>query len=192
MVTRIGTPFTRTSTLVMLCGSGELGKEVVIELQRLGAEVVAVDSYENAPAHQVADHSAVIDMLDENQLRDVIVKYNPNIIVPEIEAIATNVLKEAEGCDRTVIPNARAVQLTMNREGIRTLVAEELGLKTSKYKFASTKEEFIIAVKEISLPCVVKPIMSSSGKGQTVIRSFNEVYDAWDYSQSGVVLEKVE
>ena len=112
METRIGTPFTKTSTLVMLCGSGELGKEVVIELQRLGAEVVAVDSYENAPAHQVADHSAVIDMLDENQLRDVIVKYNPNIIVPEIEAIATNVLKEAEECDRTVIPNARAVSYT--------------------------------------------------------------------------------
>ncbi len=199
METRIGTPFTKTSTLVMLCGSGELGKEVVIELQRLGAEVVAVDSYENAPAHQVADHSAVIDMLDENQLRDVIVKYNPNIIVPEIEAIATNVLKEAEGCDRTVIPNARAVQLTMNREGIRTLVAEELGLKTSKYKFASTKEEFIKAVQEISLlssvdlqtvddhflPCVVKPIMSSSGKGQSVIRSFDDVHTAWDYAQTG-------
>ena len=199
MVTRIGTPFTKTSTLVMLCGSGELGKEVVIELQRLGAEVVAVDSYENAPAHQVADHSAVIDMLDEDQLRDVIVKYNPNIIVPEIEAIATNVLKEAEGCDRTVIPNARAVQLTMNREGIRTLVAEELELKTSNYKFASTKEEFIKAVQEISLlssvdlqtvddhflPCVVKPIMSSSGKGQSVIRSFDDVHTAWDYAQTG-------
>ena len=194
METKIGTPFTKTSTLVMLCGSGELGKEVVIELQRLGAEVVAVDSYENAPAHQVADHSAVIDMLDEDQLRDVIVKYNPNIIVPEIEAIATNVLKEAEECDRTVIPNARAVQLTMNREGIRTLVAEELGLKTSKYKFASTKEEFVTAVNEISLrssvddhflPCVVKPIMSSSGKGQSVIKSFDDVHTAWDYAQSG-------
>jgi phosphoribosylglycinamide formyltransferase 2 len=194
METKIGTPFTKTSTLVMLCGSGELGKEVVIELQRLGAEVVAVDSYENAPAHQVADHSAVIDMLDENQLRDVIVKYNPNIIVPEIEAIATNVLKEAEDCDRTVIPNARAVQLTMNREGIRTLVAEELGLKTSKYKFASTKEEFVTAVNEISLrssvddhflPCVVKPIMSSSGKGQSVVRSFDDVHTAWDYAQTG-------
>ena len=185
MEAKIGTPFTKTSTLVMLCGSGELGKEVVIELQRLGAEVVAVDSYENAPAHQVADHSAVIDMLDENQLRDVIVKYNPNIIVPEIEAIATNVLKEAEGCDRTVIPNARAVQLTMNREGIRTLVAEELGLKTSKYKFASTKEEFVAAVEEISLPCVVKPIMSSSGKGQSVIRSFDDIHTAWDYAQTG-------
>ena len=194
METKIGTPFTKTSTLVMLCGSGELGKEVVIELQRLGAEVVAVDSYENAPAHQVADHSAVIDMLDENQLRDVIVKYNPNIIVPEIEAIATNVLKEAEECDRTVIPNARAVQLTMNREGIRTLVAEDLGLKTSKYKFASTKEEFVTAVDEISLrssvddhflPCVVKPIMSSSGKGQSVVRSFDDVHTAWDYAQTG-------
>ena len=194
METKIGTPFTKTSTLVMLCGSGELGKEVVIELQRLGAEVVAVDSYENAPAHQVADHSAVIDMLDEKQLRDVIVKYNPNIIVPEIEAIATNVLKEAEECDRTVIPNARAVQLTMNREGIRTLVAEDLGLKTSKYKFASTKEEFVTAVDEISLrssvddhflPCVVKPIMSSSGKGQSVVRSFDDVHTAWDYAQTG-------
>jgi len=194
METKIGTPFTKTSTLVMLCGSGELGKEVVIELQRLGAEVVAVDSYENAPAHQVADHSAVIDMLDENQLRDVIVKYNPNIIVPEIEAIATNVLKEAEECDRTVIPNARAVQLTMNREGIRTLVAEELGLKTSNYKFASTKEEFIKAVQEISLPssvddhflpCVVKPVMSSSGKGQSVIRSGLMLDYAWDYAQTG-------
>jgi len=194
METKIGTPFTKTSTLVMLCGSGELGKEVVIELQRLGAEVVAVDSYENAPAHQVADHSAVIDMLDEKQLRDVIVKYNPNIIVPEIEAIATNVLKEAEECDRTVIPNARAVQLTMNREGIRTLVAEELGLKTSNYKFASTKEEFVTAVNEISLrssvddhflPCVVKPIMSSSGKGQSVVRSFDDVHTAWDYAQTG-------
>ena len=181
----IGTPFTSTATKVMLCGSGELGKEVVIELQRLGAEVIAIDSYENAPAQQVADHAAVIDMLDEAQLRNVIVKYNPNIIVPEIEAIATNVLQEAEENLHTVIPNARAVQLTMNREGIRTLVAEELGLKTSKYKFASTKEEFDTAVDEISLPCVVKPIMSSSGKGQSVIRSLEEVQSAWEYAQSG-------
>lgn len=181
---KLGTPFTDTAKKVMLCGSGELGKEVVIELQRLGAEVHAVDSYRNAPAQQVADYAYVIDMLNEDELRDTITDIAPDIIIPEIEAIATSVLAEAEkNC--TVIPNARAVQLTMNREGIRNLVAEELGLKTSKYTFASDKEYFLAAVERIGLPCVVKPIMSSSGKGQSVISSKEYIETAWDYAQSG-------
>ena len=181
----IGTPYSKNAKLVMLLGSGELGKEVAMELQKLGVEVVAVDSYDNAPAMQVAHHSHVCDMLNEDELRSAIVKYNPDIIVPEIEAIATNVLKEAEECDRIVVPSAKAVQLTMNREGIRRLVAEELEIKTSKYKFASTKDEFIKAVESIGLPCVVKPIMSSSGKGQSVIKSLEDINTAWEYAQTG-------
>lgn len=190
----IGTPFTKQATRVMLLGSGELGKEVAIELNRYGVEVHACDSYPNAPAMQVSQFSHVFNMLDENELRDAIVKCDPDIIIPEVEAIATNVLKEAEEIDRVVIPSAKAVQLTMNREGIRRLAAEELKLKTSKYKFASTKEEFIKAVQEISLPssvddhflpCVVKPVMSSSGKGQSVIRSEEDIDQAWTYAQTG-------
>lgn len=182
----IGTPFTAGATRVMLCGSGELGKEVVIELQRYGLEVIAVDSYAHAPAMQVADRSHVISMLDAVALRGVIEQEKPHLIVPEVEAIATDVLAaiEAEGL-ATVIPTARATQLTMNREGIRRLAAEELGLQTSPYRFAATEEEFHAALAEIGLPCVVKPIMSSSGKGQSTIRREEDIQAAWDYAQKG-------
>jgi phosphoribosylglycinamide formyltransferase 2 len=170
----------------MLCGSGELGKEVVIELQRYGLEVIAVDSYAHAPAMQVADRSHVISMLDAVALRGVIEQEKPHLIVPEVEAIATDVLAaiEAEGL-ATVIPTARATKLTMNREGIRRLAAEELGLQTSPYRFAATEEEFHAALAEIGLPCVVKPIMSSSGKGQSTIRREEDIQAAWDYAQKG-------
>lgn len=182
----IGTPFTDGATRVMLCGSGELGKEVVIELQRYGVEVIAVDSYANAPAMQVADRSHVISMLDGAALRAVIEAEKPHLIVPEVEAIATDTLAaiENEGL-ATVIPTARATQLTMNREGIRRLAAEELGLKTSPYRFAATEEEYHAAVAEIGLPCVVKPIMSSSGKGQSTIKRPEDIQAAWDYAQKG-------
>ena len=183
--TEIGTPFTINATKVMLCGSGELGKEVAIELQRLGVEVIAVDSYANAPAMQVADRSCVLSMLDADALRKVIEEEKPNYIVPEVEAIATEVFVEAENDGITVIPNAKAVNLTMNREGIRKLAAETLGLNTSKYKFAGDKQEFINAVNEIGMPCIVKPIMSSSGKGQSTIKSASDVDSAWEYAQSG-------
>jgi phosphoribosylglycinamide formyltransferase 2 len=185
-MTSIGTPFTDGATRVMLCGSGELGKELVIELQRYGVEVIAVDSYANAPAMQVADRFQVISMLDGEALRKVIEAEKPHLIVPEVEAIATDTLAaiEAEGI-ATVIPTARATQLTMNREGIRRLAAEELGLKTSPYRFAATEEEYIAAVAEIGLPCVVKPIMSSSGKGQSTIKRPEDIQPAWDYAQKG-------
>jgi phosphoribosylglycinamide formyltransferase 2 len=182
----IGTPFTDGATRVMLCGSGELGKELVIELQRYGVEVIAVDSYANAPAMQVADRSHVISMLDGAALRAVIEAEKPHLIVPEVEAIATDTLAaiEAEGI-ATVIPTARATQLTMNREGIRRLAAEELGLKTSSYRFAATEEEYHAAVADIGLPCVVKPIMSSSGKGQSTVKRAEDIQPAWDYAQKG-------
>ncbi|MFN4943320.1 MAG: formate-dependent phosphoribosylglycinamide formyltransferase [Akkermansiaceae bacterium] len=182
----IGTPFTDGATRVMLCGSGELGKEVVIELQRYGVEVIAVDSYPNAPAMQVADRSHVVSMLDGAALRAVIELEKPHLIVPEVEAIATDTLAEieAEGL-ATVIPTARATQLTMNREGIRRLAAEELGLKTSPYRFAASEEEYHAAVAEIGLPCVVKPIMSSSGKGQSTVKHPEDIQSAWDYAQKG-------
>jgi phosphoribosylglycinamide formyltransferase 2 len=182
----IGTPFTDGATRVMLCGSGELGKEVVIELQRYGVEVIAVDSYPNAPAMQVADRSHVVSMLDGAALRAVIEKERPHLIVPEVEAIATDTLAaiEAEGI-AVVIPTARATQLTMNREGIRRLAAEELGLKTSPYRFAASEEEYHAAVAEIGLPCVVKPIMSSSGKGQSTVKHPEDIQPAWDYAQKG-------
>lgn len=183
--TEIGTPFTINATKVMLCGSGELGKEVAIELQRLGVEVIAVDSYANAPAMQVADRSCVLSMLDADALRKVIEEEKPNYIVPEVEAIATEVFIEAENSGTIVIPSAKAVNLTMNREGIRKLAAETLGLNTSKYKFAGDKQEFINAVNEIGMPCIVKPIMSSSGKGQSTIKSASDVDSAWEYAQSG-------
>jgi phosphoribosylglycinamide formyltransferase 2 len=182
----IGTPFTDGATRVMLCGSGELGKEVVIELQRYGVEVIAVDSYQNAPAMQVADRSHVVSMLDGAALRAVIEAEQPHLIVPEVEAIATDTLAaiETEGL-ATVIPTARAAQLTMNREGIRRLAAEELGLKTSPYRFAATEGEYHAAVAEIGLPCVVKPIMSSSGKGQSTVKRPEDIQAAWDYAQKG-------
>lgn len=182
----IGTPFTNGATRVMLCGSGELGKELVIELQRYGVEVIAVDSYTNAPAMQVADRSHVVSMLDGTALRAVIETEKPHFIVPEVEAIATDTLAaiEAEGL-ATVIPTARATQLTMNREGIRRLAAEELGLKTSPYRFAATEEEYHAAVAAIGLPCVVKPIMSSSGKGQSTVKRAEDIQPAWDYAQKG-------
>ena len=181
---KIGTPNTKTSTRVMLLGSGELGKEVAIELIRLGVEVHACDSYPKAPAMQVAQHSHVFDMLDPRWLSTYINEIKPNYIVPEVEAIATEVLQDAEENGVKVIPNAQAVRLTMNREGIRKLAAEQLGLKTSKYKFAATEEEFNKAVKEIGLPCFVKPIMSSSGKGQSLISSFPKIGSAWKKAQS--------
>ncbi|KAB0551155.1 formate-dependent phosphoribosylglycinamide formyltransferase [Pseudomonas argentinensis] len=182
---RIGTPLSPSATRVLLCGSGELGKEVVIELQRLGVEVIAVDRYANAPAMQVAHRSHVINMLDGAALRAVIEQEKPHYIVPEIEAIATATLVELENEGYTVIPSARAAQLTMNREGIRRLAAEELGLPTSPYKFADSFEEFQAAVSAIGFPCVVKPIMSSSGKGQSVLKGADDVQKAWDYAQAG-------
>ena len=182
----IGTPFTDGAMRVMLCGSGELGKEVAIELQRYGVEVIAVDSYANAPAMQVADRSHVVSMLDGTALRAVIEAEKPHLIVPEVEAIATDTLAaiEAEGL-AIVIPTARATQLTMNREGIRRLAAEELGLRTLPYRFAATEAEYHAAIAEIGLPCVVKPIMSSSGKGQSTLKRLEDIQPAWDYAQKG-------
>ena len=186
MSVSIGTPFTSTAKKVLICGSGELGKEVVIELQRYGAEVIALDAYPNAPAMQVADRSHVVSMLDGEALRRVIELEEPDLVVPEVEAIATDVLAELEQAGNcTVIPTARATQLTMNREGIRRLAAEELKLKTSPFLFAETEKEFFQVVEEIGIPCVVKPIMSSSGKGQSIIRKKDEIEVAWEYAQQG-------
>ena len=171
---------------MLLCGSGELGKEVVIELQRYGVEVIAVDAYANAPAMQVADRAHVISMLDGDALRGVIEKEQPDLVVPEVEAIATDVLAVIEAEGRVeIIPTARATQLTMNREGIRRLAAEELGLRTSPYEFAATREEYLGAIERIGMPCVVKPIMSSSGKGQSTVKSGAEVDASWEYAQAG-------
>ncbi len=181
----IGTPLSSTSKKVLLCGSGELGKEFAIELQRLGVEVIAVDKYENAPAMHVAHRSYVISMLDGEALRKVIEKEKPDLIVPEVEAIATTTLLELEKEGFTVIPTARATYLTMNREGIRRLAAEELGLKTSPYRFASTKAEYLAAAEEIKLPFVVKPIMSSSGHGQSTARTEEDIDKAWECAQEG-------
>ncbi len=169
----------------MLLGGGELGKEVVVELQRLGVEVIVVDRYANAPAMQVAHRSHVIDMLDAHALRDLIELEKPNLIVPEVEAIATNTLVEMEREGFTVIPTARATQLTMNREGIRRLAAETLKLKTSPFRFAETFDEFTSAITEIGIPCLIKPIMSSSGKGQSLIKSESDIKAAWSYAQEG-------
>ena len=181
----IGTPLTNNSTKVLLCGSGELGKEVAIELQRYGCEVIAIDRYDNAPAMQLAHRSYSIDMLDEKALRSIIEKEKPNLIVPEVEAIATNVLVDLENEGFNIIPTARATSLTMNREGIRKLAAEELGLQTSPYRFASNKSEFDQAIQEVGIPCVVKPIMSSSGKGQSTITAEDQIEDSWQYAQEG-------
>ncbi len=181
----IGTPFSDTRTKVLLCGSGELGKEVCIELQRLGVEVIALDSYENAPAMQIADRAHVSSMLDGAALRSVIETEKPDFIVPEVEAIATDTLVELESEGFTVVPTARAAQLTMNREGIRKLAAEDLSLPTSPYQFCSTYEEYNAAVRDIGYPCVVKPIMSSSGKGQSTLRSDADLETSWTYAQEG-------
>ncbi|MDR1381156.1 MAG: formate-dependent phosphoribosylglycinamide formyltransferase [Tannerella sp.] len=181
----IGTPLTQTAKKVVLCGSGELGKELVIELQRYGVEVVALDKYENAPAMQVAHRSYVLSMLDGARLREIIEREKPDYIIPEVEAIATKTLLELEKEGYHVIPTARATFLTMNREGIRRLAAEELGLPTSPYRFAATEDEFREAVGAIGIPCVVKPIMSSSGHGQSVVRSEEDVTGAWACAQEG-------
>jgi phosphoribosylglycinamide formyltransferase 2 len=169
----------------MLLGSGELGKEVAIELQRFGCEVIAVDRYPNAPAMQVAHRSHVISMLDGQALRALVERERPQLIVPEIEAIATPTLLELEGEGFKVIPTARAARLTMDREGIRRLAAETLGLKTSPYRFADTEAEYREAVQVLGMPCVVKPVMSSSGKGQSLVRSAADIDPAWTYSQQG-------
>lgn len=181
----LGTPLAPSGTRVMLLGSGELGKEVAIELQRFGCEVIAVDRYANAPAMQVAHRSHVISMLDGSALRAVIEKERPRLIVPEIEAIATPTLIELETEGFTVIPTARAARLTMDREGIRRLAAEHLKLRTSPYRFADTEAEYRNAVHELGMPCVVKPVMSSSGKGQSVVKSEADIAHAWSYSQQG-------
>ena len=185
MSVKIGTPLSQTAKKVLLCGAGELGKEVAIELQRLGVEVIAVDRYANAPAMQVAHRSHVVDMLDGQALRNVIELEKPDLVVPEIEAIATDTLAELEREGFTIIPTAKATQLTMNREGIRRLAAEELGLKTSAYRFAQTEKEYLDAVSDIGLPCVIKPIMSSSGKGQSLLKTEADVDAAWHYAQEG-------
>lgn len=181
----IGTPLTQTAKKVVLCGSGELGKELVIELQRYGVEVVALDRYENAPAMQVAHRSYVVSMLNGVMLREIMEKEKPDYIIPEVEAIATGTLVELEKEGYNVIPTANATRLTMNREGIRRLAAEELGLPTSPYRFAATEAEFREAVKTIGIPCVVKPIMSSSGHGQSVVRTEDDIPKAWTYAQEG-------
>lgn len=184
-MTRIGTPLTGTATRVLLLGAGELGKEVVIELQRLGVEVIACDRYADAPAMQVAHRCHVFSMLDGEPLREVIEAEQPHLIVPEIEAIHTPTLLALEAEGHTVVPTARAARLTMDREGIRRLAAEELGLPTSPYRFADTLADFEQAVAAIGMPCVVKPVMSSSGKGQSTIKSEADVRKAWDNAQSG-------
>ncbi|MGV8848047.1 MAG: formate-dependent phosphoribosylglycinamide formyltransferase [Propionibacteriaceae bacterium] len=185
MSVEIGTPLSPSATRVLLLGAGELGKEVALELQRLGVEVVAVDRYADAPAMQVAHRSHVVDMLDPVALRAVIDLEQPHIVVPEVEAIATAVLADVEATGVRVVPTARATQLTMNREGIRRLAAEELGLATSPYRFVETEAELAAAAEELGYPCVVKPVMSSSGKGQSVLKSAEHVADVWRYAQEG-------
>ena len=182
---QLGSPLGKGSTKMLLLGSGELGKEVVIEAMRLGIYVIACDRYENAPAMQVANDFRVFNMLDEKSLKETVYEIKPDFIVPEIEAIATDALVDLEKEGFRVIPNANAAKLTMNREGIRCLAAEKLNLKTSPYRFADNYSSFVNSVKEIGLPCVVKPIMSSSGKGQSVIKTEEDIQKAWDYSQSG-------
>ncbi len=181
----IGTPFSSSSTKALLCGSGELGKEVAIELKRMGLEVIALDRYDNAPAMQVADRCYTLSMLDGPALREIIEREKPDYVIPEIEAIATDTLVELEMAGFNVVPTARAAKLTMNREGIRCLAGEDLGLATSSYRFASTLEDFETAVDDIGIPCLVKPVMSSSGKGQSLISNVSEVAGAWKYAQEG-------
>jgi phosphoribosylglycinamide formyltransferase 2 len=184
-MTSIGTPLSNTATRMLLLGAGELGKEVAIEAQRLGIEVIAVDRYSNAPAMQVAHRAYVIDMLDAKALRSIVEREEPNFIVPEIEAIATSELIALEAEGYRIVPTARAARLTMDREGIRRLAAEELGVKTSPYRFADTEAEYRAAIEALGLPVVVKPVMSSSGKGQSVVRTHEEAAAAWRYAQEG-------
>lgn len=184
-MTKIGTPFSKTATKALLCGSGELGKEVAIELKRYGVEVIALDKYENAPAMQVADRSYSFSMLDGAALRKVIEKERPDHIIPEVEAIATPTLVELEKEGFNVTPTANAALLTMNREGIRRLAAEQLGLPTSRYVFADNHDEFLAGVRSVGIPCVVKPVMSSSGHGQSTIRCEEDIEKAWTISQEG-------
>lgn len=184
-VSIFGSAKSPSATKALLLGSGELGKEVAIELQRFGIEVVAADSYENAPAMQVAHSSHVVSMLDGDKLEQIIRAEKPDFIIPEVEAIATDTLVKLEKEGFNIIPSARATKLTMDREGIRRLVAETLSVKTSPYFFTDIKEQYLQAVKEVGIPCVVKPVMSSSGKGQTVIKSDTDLDAAWDYSQEG-------
>ena len=184
-MTTIGTPLSPSGTRVLLLGAGELGKEVAIEAQRLGVEVIAADRYANAPAMQVAHRSHVVNMLDPQALRALVLQERPALIVPEIEAIATPALLELEAEGYRVIPTARAARLTMDREGIRRLAAEKLGLATSPYRFADTHDEYLAAVAAIGTPCVVKPVMSSSGKGQSVVRGPDDAAAAWEYAQAG-------
>ena len=182
---KIGTPLTPVATRALLLGSGELGKEVTIELQRYGVEVIACDKYANAPAMQVAHRCHVFNMLDGAKLREIVEKEQPSLIIPEVEAIATPTLVELEKEGYRVIPTANATFLTMNREAIRRMAAEELGLPTARYKFADTHEEYLAAIEEIGIPCVVKPIMSSSGHGQSTVKSQADVEPAWTESQMG-------
>ena len=190
-MTTIGTPLSSSAYRVLLLGSGELGKEVAIELQRLGVEVIAADRYADAPAMQVAHRSHVLDMLDGAAIRELVAKERPHLIVPEIEAIHTETLVQLEhefagrGSHCRVIPTARAARLTMDREGIRRLAAETLGVPTSPYRFVDTKAEYLAAIEAVGLPCVVKPVMSSSGKGQSLVRNATDVDAAWDYAQTG-------
>jgi phosphoribosylglycinamide formyltransferase 2 len=184
-MTTIGTPLSRSGTRLLLLGGGELGKEVAIEAQRLGLEVIAADRYANAPAMQVAHRAHVLNMLDPSALRELVLREQPALIVPEIEAIATPALIELEAEGWRVIPTARAARLTMDREGIRRLAAEELGLPTSPYRFADTLDDYRAAVAAIGFPSVVKPVMSSSGKGQSVLRGPDDVLAAWEYAQAG-------
>lgn len=184
-MTTVGTPFSASAKRVLLLGSGELGKEVVLELQRLGCEVIACDRYANAPAMQVADRAHVFSMLDAAELRRVVELEKPALIVPEIEAIATSTLVELETEGFTVVPSANAANLTMNREGIRRLASETLAISTSDYRFAASKQEFIAAIDSIGFPCFVKPIMSSSGKGQSRLTDETHIDAAWDYAQQG-------
>ena len=184
-MTLLGTALRPAATRVMLLGSGELGKEVAIECQRLGIEVIAVDRYADAPAMHVAHRSHVINMLDGEALKALVALEKPHFIVPEIEAIATDMLIELESQGQHVVPCARAAKLTMNREGIRRLAAEELGLPTSSYRFADSEPAFHQAVEEIGLPCIVKPVMSSSGKGQRFSRSRDRLANAWQYAPQG-------
>ncbi|MFZ6844779.1 formate-dependent phosphoribosylglycinamide formyltransferase [Undibacterium sp. RuTC16W] len=185
-IQQFGTPLSANATKVMLLGSGELGKEVIISLQRLGVEVIAVDRYDNAPGHQVAHRAYVIDMTDGAALASLIEKEQPDLVVPEIEAIATPMLMELEKAGKArVIPTARAAWLTMNREGIRRLAAETLALPTSPYRFADSLAELQAACNDIGFPCIIKPVMSSSGKGQSKIDSTDEVQSAWDYAAAG-------
>jgi phosphoribosylglycinamide formyltransferase 2 len=184
-MTTIGTPLSEVPTRAVMLGSGELGKEVVIELQRFGVEVIAIDRYENAPAMQVAHRSYVISMLDGDALREIIEKENPDYIIPEIEAINTDTLVAIEAEGYNVVPTAKATRLTMNREGIRRLAAKDLGLKTSPFAFADTETEYKAVAAEIGLPFVVKPIMSSSGKGQSTVLVDEDIEQAWAYAQSG-------